>query len=178
MNVRLIAATNRDLARMVEQQRFRDDLYYRLNVFPIHVPALRERPEDIPALVRYFVHRLARPMNRQVEVIPSETMEALRVYHWPGNVRELGNLIERAMILSPGRTLEVPLDVLERRRSTGLAGQNGGPTFRALERSHVLRALEDAHWVIGGRRGAAVRLGMKRTTLQSMIKRLGIAKPD
>jgi formate hydrogenlyase transcriptional activator len=177
VNVRLIAATNRDLARMVEEQRFRDDLYYRLNVFPIQVPPLREHPEDIPPLVRYFVHRLARPMNRHVEVIPSETMEALRRYHWPGNVRELANLIERAMILSPGRTLEVPLDVLERQPPTALAAQNGGMTSRGIEVSHILRALEDAHWVIAGPRGAAARLGMKRTTLQSVIKRLGIAKP-
>jgi formate hydrogenlyase transcriptional activator len=177
VNVRLIAATNRDLARMVEEQRFRDDLYYRLNVFPIQVPPLRERPEDIPALVRYFVHRLARPMNRQVEVIPSETMEALRRYRWPGNVRELANLIERAMILSPGRTLEVPLDVLERRRPTALATHNGGIASRTVDVSHILRALEDAHWVIAGPKGAAARLGMKRTTLQSVMKRLGIAKP-
>ena len=102
---------------MVEEQRFRDDLYYRLNVFPIHVPPLRERPEDIPALVRFFVQRFARPMNRHVEVIPTETLEALRRYAWPGNVRELANLIERAMILSKGRTLEVPLAELKRRRS-------------------------------------------------------------
>src|SRR5207302_1270444 len=116
VDVRLIAATNRDLLRMVEEQRFRDDLYYRLNVFPIQAPPLRERPEDIPALVSYFVQRLARPMNRRVEVIPSETLDALRRYAWPGNIRELANLIERAMILSGGRTLEVPLDDLTRRR--------------------------------------------------------------
>jgi formate hydrogenlyase transcriptional activator len=177
VNVRLIAATNRDLARMVEEQRFRDDLYYRLNVFPIHVPPLRERAEDVPALVRYFVNRLARPMNRQVEVIPSETMEALRRYHWPGNVRELANLVERALILSPGRTLEVPLDGLERRRPAALARENGGMTLRAAEKSQIQRALEDANWVIGGPEGAAARLGMKRTTLQSLMKRLGVAKP-
>ena len=110
VDVRLIAATNRDLLRMVEEHRFRDDLYYRLNVFPIHVPALRERPEDIPSLVRYFVQRLARPMNRQIEVIPTETLDAMRRYSWPGNVRELANLVERAMILSRGRTLEVPIE--------------------------------------------------------------------
>src|SRR6266478_4945657 len=116
VDVRLIAATNRDLLRMVEEQRFRDDLYYRLNVFPIQAPPLRERPEDIPALVSYFVQRFARPMNRRVEVIPSETLDALRRYTWPGNIRELANLIERAMILSRGRRLEVPLDDLARRR--------------------------------------------------------------
>jgi len=162
---------------MVEEQRFRDDLYYRLNVFPLHVPPLRERAEDVPALVRYFVNRLARPMNRQVEVIPSETMEALRRYHWPGNVRELANLVERALILSPSRTLEVPLDVLERRRPAALARENGGMTLRAAEKSQIQRALEDANWVIGGPEGAAARLGMKRTTLQSLMKRLGVAKP-
>jgi len=175
VNVRLIAATNRDLLRMVEEQRFRDDLYYRLNVFPIDVPPLRERPEDIPALVRYFVHRLARPMNRQVEVIPTETLEALRSYPWPGNVRELANLIERAMILSPGRMLEVPLDHLGRHRPPAASGGRAGPA--AQERARVLRALEDANWVLGGPRGAASRLGMKRTTLNSLIKRLGIARP-
>jgi formate hydrogenlyase transcriptional activator len=177
VDVRIIAATNRDLRRMVDQQRFRDDLYYRLNVFPIHVPALRERPEDVPALVRYFVKRLARPMNRQIEVIPTETLEALRHYAWPGNVRELANLIERAMILSRGRTLEVPLDDIVRRRPGAGAMGNEGAADRIAERTTVLRALEQANWVLAGPRGAAARLGMKRTTLQSLMKRLGIAKP-
>jgi len=176
VDVRIVAATNRDLARMVEEQRFRDDLYYRLNVFPIEVPPLRERPEDIPALVRSFVRRLARPMNREVEVIPRETLEALCRYPWPGNVRELANLIERAMILSRGRTLEVPLDELARRRPD-VAHGNGGTTLQGVERAHIVRALEQANWVLGGPRGAAARLGMKRTTLQSLMKRLGIAKP-
>jgi formate hydrogenlyase transcriptional activator len=175
VNVRLIAATNRDLFRMVEEQRFRDDLYYRLNVFPIDVPPLRERPDDVPALVRYFVHRLARPMNRHVEVIPTETLEALRRYPWPGNVRELANLIERAMILSRGRTLEVPLDQLGRHRPPAATGGRAGAP--AQERARVLRALEEANWVLGGPRGAASRLGMKRTTLNSLMKRLGIARP-
>src|SRR6185295_7214634 len=174
VDVRLIAATNRDLAGMVEERCFRDDLYYRLNVFPIHVPPLRERPEDIPALVRFFVQRLARPMNRHVEVIPSEALEALRRYAWPGNVRELANLIERAMILSRGRTLEVPLDELVRRRP-GAGGR--GAADPDAERGAVLRALEQANWVLAGPRGAAARLGMKRTTLQSLMKRLGIEKP-
>jgi formate hydrogenlyase transcriptional activator len=174
VDVRIIAATNRELLRMVEEQRFRDDLYYRLNVFPIHVPALRERPEDVPALVRYFVQRLARPMNRHIDVIPAETLEALCGYAWPGNVRELANLIERAMILSRGRTLEVPLEDLVRRRRGAGAGEAGNPD---AERTTVLRALEQANWVLAGPRGAAARLGMKRTTLQSLMKRLGIAKP-
>src|SRR5437867_6732027 len=176
VDVRLIAATNRDLLRMVEEQRFRDDLYYRLNVFPIHAPPLRERPEDIPALVSYFVQRLARPMNRRVEVIPSETLDALRRRAWPGNIRELANLIGRAMILSGGRTLQVPLDDLTRRREAATVGHHG-TAGRAVERADILRALEQANWVLGGPRGAAARLGMKRTTLQSLIKRLRIEKP-
>jgi formate hydrogenlyase transcriptional activator len=177
VDVRLIAATNRDLRRMVEEQRFRDDLYYRLNVFPLHAPALRERPEDIPVLVRYFVQRLARPMNRQVEVIPAETLEALRRYAWPGNVRELANLVERAMILSRGRTLEVPLDDLTRARPETATSGHRGAAGPGLPRDDILRALEQANWVLGGARGAAARLGMKRTTLQSLMKRLGIEKP-
>src|SRR5881409_714995 len=176
VDVRLVAATNRNLARLVEEQRFRDDLYYRLNVFPIHVPSLRERPEDIPALVRFFVQRLARPMNRQVEVIPSETLEALRRYGWPGNVRELANLLERAMILSKGRTLEVPLAELKRRRPL-VDHEDGASTLEDVERTHIRRVLVETNWMLGGPRGAAARLGMKRTTLQSLMRRLGIARP-
>jgi len=176
VDVRLVTATNRDLARLVEEQRFRDDLYYRLNVFPIHVPPLRERLEDIPALVRFFVQRLARPMNRHVEVIPSETLEALRRYAWPGNVRELANLLERAMILSKGRTLEVPLAELERRRPRA-DHEDGASTLEDVERTHIRRVLVETNWMLGGPRGAAARLGMKRTTLQSLMRRLGIARP-
>src|SRR5437773_7702047 len=141
VDVRLIAATNRDLLRMVEEQRFRDDLYYRLNVFPIQAPPLRERPEDIPALVSYFVQRFARPMNRRVEVIPSETLDALRRYTWPGNIRELANLIERAMILSRGRRLEVPLDDLARRRGPAPIGHHD-TAGRGIDRADIPRALE------------------------------------
>src|SRR5262249_7799816 len=177
VDVRLIAATNRDLARMVGEQRFRDDLYYRLNVFPIHMPPLRERAEDIPALVRYFVQRLARPMNRDVEVIPSETLAALSRYRWPGNVRELANLIERSMILSPGRTLQVPLAELDG-LGTPTSDAAEASTLRSMERAHILRALDEANWTLGGPHGAAARLGMKRTTLQSWIKRLGITRPE
>src|SRR6059058_2485551 len=176
VDVRLVAATNRDLLRMVQEQRFRDDLYYRVNVFPIHLPPLRERPEDIPALVRYFVDRLARPMNRHIEVIPSETLEALRRYAWPGNVRELANLIERAMILSKGRTLEVPLAELRRRRPPA-DHEDRASTLEAVERMHILRVLRETNWTLGGPRGAAARLGMKRTTLQSLMRRLGITRP-
>ena len=176
VDVRIVAATNRNLAQLVEEKRFRDDLYYRLNVFPIQVPPLRERPEDIPALVRFFVQRLARPMNRRVEVIPSGALKALRRYTWPGNVRELANLVERAMILSKGRTLEIPLAELERRRHWP-DHDDRAATLRAVERMHILRVLAETKWRLGGPRGAAVRLGMKRTTLQALIRRLGITRP-
>jgi formate hydrogenlyase transcriptional activator len=176
VDARIVAATNRDLAQLVEEKRFRGDLYYRLNVFPIHVPPLRERPEDIPALVRFFVQRLARPMNRRVQVIPSEALKALRRYTWPGNVRELANLIERAMILSKGKTLEIPLGELGRRRHRP-DHDDGAATLRAVERMHILGVLGETNWRLGGPRGAAVRLGMKRTTLQALIRRLGITKP-
>ncbi len=176
LDVRVVAATNRGLARMVEERRFRDDLYYRLNVFPIHVPPWRERSEDIPALVRFFLQRLARPMNRHVEVIRSETLDALRRYTWPGNVRELANLVERAMILSKGRTLEVPFAELKR-RSARADQRDPARTLEDVERMHILRILDETNWTLGGPRGAAARLGMKRTTLQSMIKRLGITRP-
>ena len=176
VDVRIVAATNRNLAQLVEEKRFRDDLYYRLNVFPIQVPPLRERPEDIPALVRFFVQRLARPMNRRVEVIPSGALKALRRYTWPGNVRELANLVERAMILSKGRTLEIPLAEFERRRHWP-DHDDRAATLRAVERMHILRVLAETKWRLGGPRGAAVRLGMKRTTLQALIRRLGITRP-
>jgi formate hydrogenlyase transcriptional activator len=175
VNVRVIAATNRDLTRMVLEQRFRDDLYYRLNVFPIHMPSLRERPEDIPGLVRCFVERFAQRMGRRIELIPSETLRALQRYTWPGNIRELENLIERAVILSMGPTLEVPIEEL------GIAPMgprlNGPATFAELKRACILDALEESNWLIAGPKGAAARLGMKRTTLQSMIKRLEITRP-
>jgi formate hydrogenlyase transcriptional activator len=176
VDVRLVAATNRDLVRMVEEQRFRDDLYYRLNVFPIQVPPLRERPEDIEALVRYFVQRFARRMQRRIEVIPTEALDAMRRYPWPGNVRELENLIERAVILSPGPRLTVPLAHLAG-RSTPTAQDESASTLEGVERAHVVRVLEETNWMLGGPRGAAARLGMKRTTLQSLMKRLAIVRP-
>jgi formate hydrogenlyase transcriptional activator len=176
VNVRLVAATNRDLARMVEERSFRDDLYYRLNVFPICVPPLRERPEDIEALVRHFVAHFARRMQRRIDVIPTEILEAMHRYPWPGNVRELENLIERAVILSSGRRLAVPLEQLTHRRSSA-APDGSESTLESVERAHVVRMLEESDWVIGGHRGAAVRLGMKRTTLQSLMKRHAIARP-
>jgi formate hydrogenlyase transcriptional activator len=175
VDVRLVAATNRDLAQMVEEHGFRDDLYYRLNVFPICVPSLRERPEDIEPLVRHFVRRFAARMQRQIEAIPTETLDALRHYAWPGNVRELENLIERAVILSAGSWLTVPLEHLGR-RSTPLARDESASTLEAVNRAHVLRILEETKWIVSGPRGAAARLGMKRTTLQSYMKRLAIAR--
>jgi formate hydrogenlyase transcriptional activator len=174
VDVRIVAATNRDLLRMVREQRFRDDLYYRLNVFPIHLPPLRDRPEDIPALVRNFVDRFGRRMNRRIEVIPSAALEAMQRFAWPGNVRELANLVERAMILSPGPTLEIPMAELAH---TGVARGDGAATLAQLERESIMGVLEEANWLIAGPRGAAARLGMKRTTLQSLIKRLEITRP-
>src|SRR5262249_52525232 len=176
VDVRVVAATNRDLAQMVRERRFRDDLYYRVNVFPIQVAPLRERPEDIEALVHHFVGLFAVRMKRYIERIPAAAMEAMRRYSWPGNVRELENLIERAIILSRGPTLEVPLGDVARRPSD-CAGDDGTESLDRLPRMHVVRTLNETNGMGGGRRGAAVRLGMHRTTLQSMMKRLGLAKP-
>lgn len=174
VDVRLVAATNRDLLKMVEANEFRGDLYYRLNVFPITVPPLRERPEDIPLLVRYFAQQYARKMNKAIESIPAKTMDILCSYPWPGNVRELENLIERSVILSQGINLDVPLPELKMR-----VKQEGGTgkTLEANEREHILKVLGEANWVISGEQGAAVRLGMKRTTLQSKMKKLKIIRP-
>src|SRR5207249_4294639 len=174
VDIRLLAATNRDLASMVADKQFRNDLYYRLNVFPIVSPPLRERREDIPLLVRYFAQKHSRRMNKQIEQIPSETMAALSRYHWPGNVRELENLIERAVILSPGVELHVPLAEL---KAEPREGAQPVTTLEAAERDHIVRALQVANWVIGGHTGAAAKLGMKRTTLQSKMQKLGISHP-
>jgi formate hydrogenlyase transcriptional activator len=174
VDARLVAATNRDLDQMVAARTFRNDLYYRLRVFPLVMPPLRERPEDIPMLVRYFVQKFARRMNRAVETIPSETLDLLVRYSWPGNIRELENLIERAVIVSPGPVLRVPLSELK------LPTESGSReilTLEAAEREHILKALEATDWVLAGPRGAAARLGMKRTTLQSRLQKLGISRP-
>ena len=173
-DARLIAATNRDLAEMVEDQRFRSDLFYRLNVFPVRVPALRERPEDIPLLVRHFVQHYARRMNRVIDTIPSETMNALVRYPWPGNIRELQNLIERAVILSIGPVLRVPLKDLPNRAVVSSARPQ---TMEEAERTHILAALKETKWVVGGPNGAAARLGMNRSTVLFRMKKLGIVKP-
>jgi len=175
VNVRLIAATNCDLAEMVAGKRFRSDLYYRLNVFPIVSPPLRDRREDIPLLVRYFAQRFARRMDKEIERIPSDTMNALSRYAWPGNVRELENLIERAVILSSGTELHVPL--AETKAAAPEAPQRV-TTLVTAEREHILRALREAKWVIAGPSGAAALLGMKRSTLQSKMVKLGISRPS
>ncbi len=172
VDVRLVAATNRDLARMVEDREFRSDLYYRLNVFPIHVPPLRERREDIPILVRYFAQKYARRMDRHIETISAESMDRLYRYNWPGNIRELENLIERAVIVSKGPVLFIPaLDV------RGETAESAPQTLAAAEREHIIRVLNETNWVLSGPSGAAARLGMKRTTLQSRMKKLGISRP-
>ena len=175
-DVRLIAATNCDLKAMVDERKFRSDLYYRLNVFPIRVPPLRERTEDIPRLVRHFVQQFSARNNRTIDTILPETMEGLTRYHWPGNIRELQNVIERAAIISRSATLTVALDELK--PNPGLKTTQSGETLQQVltetERTQVLRALEESSWVIAGPNGAAVRLGMKRTTLVSRMEKLGI----
>jgi formate hydrogenlyase transcriptional activator len=175
VNVRLVAATHRDLERMVADGRFRGDLYYRLNVFPLLLPPLRERREDIPQLVRHFTHRFARRMGRHIETIPARTMDALVKYTWPGNIRELENLIERAVILSPGPTLRVALGELK--PPLPADGRAGAPvTLADAEREHVLGALRASNWVVGGPHGAAARLGLTRSTFYRMMKKLDIAR--
>ena len=175
-NARLIAATNRDLESLAAEHTFRQDLFYRLNVFPIAVPALRERREDIPMLVRHFAQTFARRMNKPIDTIPTETMEGLTRYDWPGNVRELQNLIERAVILSAGRTLAVPLEGLAARATS--TAPEPLDTLQEAERRHIVAALERSGWVLAGPNGAAARLGMKRSTLQFRMSKLGITKPQ
>ena len=174
VNVRMVAATNQDLSDMVKQKEFRSDLYYRLNVFPLMVPPLRERRDDIPLLVRHFAQKFARQLNRPIERIPAETMDALMAYAWPGNIRELENLIERAVILSQKTDLHVPLAEL-----APSAGDrtSATATLEVTEREHILKILKATKWVLGGPSGAAAQLGMKRTTLQSKMQRLGITRP-
>jgi formate hydrogenlyase transcriptional activator len=174
VDVRLIAATNQDLAQMVDRKQFRSDLYYRLNVFPIDLPPLRERKEDIPILIRHFVDKFARSMNRQIDTISQETTNALTRYAWPGNIRELQNIIERAVILSPGPVLRAPLSELK--RATRPLGTAAGGTLEQTERDHILKVLESCQWVIGGPNGAAASLGLKRTTLIYKMQKLGISR--
>jgi formate hydrogenlyase transcriptional activator len=174
VNLRLLAATNRDLGKSVTAREFRSDLYYRLNVFPLLMPPLRERGKDIPLLVRYFVQKFSRRMNKQIETIPGEAMDALARWEWPGNVRELENFIERSVILSEGTILKVPLSEL---RSI-YEGAGHDTTLESLEREHILRVLRETGGVIAGLQGAAARLGMKRTTLQSRMLKMGISRRD
>ena len=174
-NARLIAATNQDLNAMVESQRFRSDLFYRLNVFPIYVPPLRDRPEDIPFLVRHFAQHFARLMKKRIDTISTETMNAIVRYPWPGNIRELQNVIERTVILSSGSELKVPIADLKMR--AGESGNNGILTLEEMERRHILSVVEQSNWVFSGPNGAAARLGMKRSTLQFRMHKLGISRP-
>jgi formate hydrogenlyase transcriptional activator len=189
VDVRLVAATNRDLAAMAADGRFRSDLYYRLNVFPIVLPPLRERSDDIPPLVRHFTQRFARRMGRRIETIPSAVMATLVRYPWPGNIRELQNVIERAVILSPGSSLQVPLGDLQTAATSApeLPTATARPeplqagaavTLAEAEREHILAALRETDWVMGGPKGAAARLGMKRSMLYWKMKKLGISRPE
>jgi formate hydrogenlyase transcriptional activator len=176
-DARLVAATNRDLGTAVERREFRADLFYRLAVFPIRLPSLRERPEDIPLLVRHFTQHFALQMGKEIEAIPSDTMEALTQYSWPGNIRQLQNLIERAVILSRGPALQVPLrDLLSSPMQSALSGVPR--TMEEAERAHILATLAETRWVLAGPRGAATRLGMNRSTLQFRMKKLGIIRPQ
>ena len=195
VDVRIVAATNADLAKLVAERVFRSDLFYRLNVFPIHIPSLRERREDVPLLVRYFVQKFSRRLNKAVAYIPADAMDALANYSWPGNIRELENFIERAVLLSPGKELRVPLSELKTNdvanHDESSAAETGSAssftssasrtssisTLEEAERQHILRALRQTEWRIAGPKGAAVLLGMKRTTLQARMRKLGIRRP-
>ena len=175
VNVRLVAATNRDLTKMVADKEFRSDLYYRLRVFPITIPPLRERREDIPLLVRYFVDKHSRRMDRQIETIPSNVMRAFTRWQWPGNIRELENFIERAVILTKGPVLRAPLTELEVPQETSSQEDS---SLQATEKEHILRILRETKGKIAGPKGAAAKLGLIRTTLNSKLKKLGIERTD
>jgi formate hydrogenlyase transcriptional activator len=175
VNVRLVAATNRDLTKMVSTGHFRSDLYYRLRVFPITIPPLRERRDDISLLVQYFLASHSKRMGRRIETIPPETMKRLVKWDWPGNVRELENFIERSVILSPGRVLRAPLGELE---ALGESAESVDSNLEVADREHILRVLRECRGMIGGTNGAAERLGLKRTTLNSKMKKLGIKRRD
>ncbi|UVT14899.1 MAG: sigma 54-interacting transcriptional regulator [Nitrospira sp.] len=175
VNVRVIAATNRDLSQMVEEHEFRSDLYYRLKVFPMTVPPLRERPEDIALLVRHFAQKFGMRMKKRIQTVPAQAMQAMQAYAWPGNVRELENFIERAVILSKGPDLVVALSEL---KSASTAPAESAVTLEAAEREHILKVLRDSKWILSGSAGAAVKLGMKRTTLHSKMRKLGIVRPS
>jgi formate hydrogenlyase transcriptional activator len=171
VNVRVVAATNRDLLQMIEAKEFRADLYYRLSVFPVSLPPLRSRPEDIPALALHFMTRCAARMNKVVDTIPAETMEAMLAYDWPGNIRELQNFMERGVILSVGSVFQPPFTPLQRKTTAVAAVRK---TLEDAMREHILQALEQTKWVLGGRQGTAAYLGVARTTLIAKMRRLGI----
>jgi formate hydrogenlyase transcriptional activator len=184
-DARLIAATNRDLEAMVSEQKFRSDLFFRLNVFPVHVPPLRERDGDIPLLVRHFTQQFSRRMKKVIETIPSAAMDALCRYHWPGNIRELQNVIERAVIISTGSALSVDVADLTFPKAgppvekpLSLKSTNGAlhNVLEETERQQILKALKECNWVVAGPKGAAAHLGMKRSTLQLRIHKLGITR--
>jgi formate hydrogenlyase transcriptional activator len=178
VDVRVIAATNADLAQMVAEKKFRSDLYYRLNVFPIVLPALRERAQDISLLVHFFAQRFAQQMKKPIKSIPADAIAQLTAYSWPGNIRELQNLIERAVILSRGSVLEVPLGEIKKPSANEILINGSGPvTLEAVEREHIIKTLREAGWVIGGNAGAAARLGLNRTTLNNRMRKLGITRP-
>jgi formate hydrogenlyase transcriptional activator len=174
VNVRIITSTSRDLQEMVDAHAFRSDLYYRLNVFPLRLPALRHRAGDIPLLVRHFVQVFAGRMGKRIDCISSEAMKKLQHYHWPGNIRELQNRIQRAVIHSFGNALRLPLSELE--QSAPRSHKDQANTLKAFEREHILEALAKTRWVIGGINGAAARLGLKRTTLIGKMQKLGISR--
>jgi formate hydrogenlyase transcriptional activator len=175
VDVRIVAATNQNLGQLVRERRFREDLYYRLNVFPIAIPALRERPEDIPMLVQHFVRKFAAQMNKNVPEIPAEVLEILQLHGWPGNIRELQNFIERAVIMSSGPVLRPPLTELKHLAKADTPASTS--TLAEAEREHILEVLRQVGWVVGGQRGAAARLGIARTTLLYRMRKLGIAPP-
>lgn len=181
VDARIVAATSRDLPGMVNDGEFRSDLFYRLNVFPIRIPSLRERIEDIPLLVQHFVMRISRRMNKQIETIPVEVMKVLAAYSWPGNIRELRNFIERSVILTSGKVLTPPLWDLPAVRSAAPVSprrqSSPASTLKEIEREYILLALRDVDWVVGGPAGAAARLGLKRTTLAAKMQKLGICRP-
>jgi transcriptional regulator with GAF, ATPase, and Fis domain len=173
-DVRVIAATNQDLWRMVEEKTFRADLYYRLSVFPINLPPLRERKDDIPSLVKYFVQRFSRQMGKSIDQVPDGVMEIIRSHHWPGNIRELQNFIERSVIMTSGRVLSPRITELKLLMQATVSAPT--QTLSAAERAHIIGILREANWVVGGRDGAAARLGLPRTTLISRMQKLGITR--
>ena len=176
VDIRVVAATHRNLEGMVAEKQFRSDLYYRLNVFPITIPPLRERPPDIPVLVGHFAQHAARKMNKAINTIPCEHYGCSKEYPWPGNIRELENVIERAVILSPGPVLRVPIRDLHTRIMPGHNNERN-QTLEEVERKHILMTLKEARWVLSGPRGAATHLGMNRATLHFRMKKLGIVRP-